>query len=534
MLLFNSTLKAQIVIDGLFEDWDLIENNVVNFEDIDTDQTSPELDLLTFSVTNDSQYLYFKIEFNQEFDLTEIADDGALRLFLDLDNDPTTGFPATSSIGSELGLDLDNRQIFNDLNYPDFTTESTYFLDFIPCPTITSNTFEFMVKVGDLGLELNSIGIYFREDTFGDEAPNSGEPFIYEFQSSDLPNLGFISLEKNDENHIRLVAYNVHHDLIGTSSTNSIINILNSIDADIYSFSEVSEVSINQLQIHLNQNIDDVTWHIAKTNDVMCASRFPISESWSVTNKIGASLIDLPDDQYSSDLLSIYAHPPCCSNDAGRQYEFDAFASFINDAKSEGGEITIENETPIVFSGDMNLVGLSQQYYTIINGSISDEASWGPSAMPDWDNGPLTDAICRLNEFPSAHTWRKPTNNPAVGEYPPGRLDFIFYTSSVLNLEKSFTLSTERMGEENLSSYSLLSSDTFIASDHLPVVSDFTLVNSVIAECDTTAAYDQGYEDGFNAALEILQQCPGDFNLDGTITTTDLLHFLLLFGTVCE
>ena len=38
MLLFNSTLKAQIVIDGLFEDWDLIENNVVNFEDIDTDQ----------------------------------------------------------------------------------------------------------------------------------------------------------------------------------------------------------------------------------------------------------------------------------------------------------------------------------------------------------------------------------------------------------------------------------------------------------------------------------------------------------------
>ena len=59
-------------------------------------------------------------------------------------------------------------------------------------------------------------------------------------------------------------------------------------------------------------------------------------------------------------------------------------------------------------------------------------------------------------------------------------------------------------------------------------------MNSLIAECDITAAYDQGYEDGFNAALETLQQCPGDLNLDGTITTTDLLHFLLLFGTVCN
>lgn len=556
--------QAQIIIDGLFEDWNESSNNSICFEDIDLDQTPDVLNILSFCVTNSQEYLYFKVEFNQELDLTELLGDGDLKLYLDIDNDASTGYSATSNVGSEFGIDFGNREIYNDLNFPNFTTESLYFLDIIPLPTITSSVFEFMISVEEFGEAFNTslnptIGIYFDEEQFGDTAPNAGQPFAYNFSTSpnNVPPISPISLEKESDAHIRLAAYNLHHDLIGSSSSAAITNVLNAITADIYSFSEVSEISENEMQTYLTNNVESLNWHVAKTNDVICASKFPILQSWSVTSKIGASLIDLPDDQYPFFLLSLYAHPPCCGNDAGRQYEFDAFASFINDAKSPGGVITLEEGTPIVFAGDMNLVGLSQQYFTIINGDIVDESTWGTSSMPDWDGSPLEDAICRLNEFPSAHTWQKPQVTPPVGEFPSGRLDFIFYTGSAINVAKSFTISTMRMSPDLLAENSLVSSDTFIASDHLPVIADFSFAPTLVLtgctyeaalnynpdaldddgscefECDTQEAYDQGYTDGFNFYQSTLQ-CPGDLNEDGAVTTADLLAFLTLFGTVCD
>ena len=42
-----------------------------------------------------------------------------------------------------------------------------------------------------------------------------------------------------------------------------------------------------------------------------------------------------------------------------------------------------------------------------------------------------------------AYTWDK--SNPSVGDFPPGRLDFIFFTNSVMSSDKSFIISTEHM-----------------------------------------------------------------------------------------
>ena len=54
--------------------------------------------------------------------------------------------------------------------------------------------------------------------------------------------------------------------------------------------------------------------------------------------------------------------------------------------------------TPISFSGDMNLVGYSEQYYTIINGTISDTITFGNGGFPDWDNSPFQDQVSYFNE----------------------------------------------------------------------------------------------------------------------------------------
>ena len=68
----------------------------------------------------------------------------------------------------------------------------------------------------------------------------------------------------------------------------------------------------------------------------------------------------------------------------------------------------------------MNLVGYSEQYYTIINGTISDTINFGNGGYPDWDNSPLKDQICYFNEKDIAYTWDK--WNPSIGDYPPGKL----------------------------------------------------------------------------------------------------------------
>jgi hypothetical protein len=293
----------------------------------------------------------------------------------------------------------------------------------------------------------------------------------------------------------------------------------------------------------------------------MAVSKYPITQSWSVTNKIGASLVDLPDESFDMDFLTLYAHPPCCGNDAGRQFNFDSFINFILDIQEEGGVGQIPHNSPFTFAGDMNLVGFNEQYHTIVDGTISDVAQFGPGGPPDWDGTSIGDAVCRITTRSSAHTWRKNSFNPAVGEYPPGRLDFIFYSNSVMSLEKSFTLDTGELSDEILSLHGLEFYDTFNTSDHLPIVSDFILQDSGVVEevlgCTYSSAsnynssatlddgsclfedcnYDDAYNDGYeNGLLDGANpsECPGDFNGDLTVTTQDLLEFLTLFGLQCQ
>jgi len=192
-----------------------------------------------------------------------------------------------------------------------------------------------------------------------------------------------------------------------------------------------------------------------------------------VADRIDAELIDLPDSIYSTDILILNGHPPCCGNNQGRQEHFDALIQFILDAKSIGGVIDLPINTPISFSGDMNLVGYSQQYFTIINGTISDTITFGSGGFPDWDNSSLKDQVCYFNEKEITYTWDK--SNPSYGDFPPGRLDFVFFTNSVMSADKSFAISTEHMSPISLAQNNLFWNDTKIASDHLPLIVDFIM-----------------------------------------------------------
>jgi hypothetical protein len=548
-IFFEGISQNQIIIDGFFEDW---QSNPTVETYIDSSVDSPGTDLLSFSVTNDEDHLFIKIKLDTEVDLIDENDLADIKLYLDTDNNPSTGYPSTDIFGSEYGIEFQARRIFDDVNYPDYTIESLYLLNIKPMPTITSDEFEIMIDRQQFFSE--SISILIKESISNDYMPDENQIYSYTFHDT-VSQITDIEIEKENETHIRVCAYNVHHDLLDPNNELELARVISTIGADIYCFSECSEVSESEMLNYFATFINVDEWHAFKHDDLVTVSKFPFIETYDVTSKISAAFIDLPNEEYDSDFLAFCAHPPCCGNDAGRQYHFDAFIGFLLDIQVPGGVGEVPINTPFTFSGDMNLVGLSEQYETILNGTISDVAQFGEGGMPDWDGTPIVDAICRLTERNSAHTWR--TRYPGPGDYPPGRLDFNFYSNSVLSISKSFTLCTEEMSLDNLQSYNLQANDTFIGSDHLPVVTDFILTGmssseigctyslasnfssdalvddgSCLFDCDYSSGYVDGLADGIQQGDGEL--CLADLNYDDLVSTSDLLILLSQFGVICE
>jgi len=72
------------------------------------------------------------------------------------------------------------------------------------------------------------------------------------------------------------------------------------------------------------------------------------------------------------------------------------------------------------------------------------------------------------------YTWRNDNES-----FSPGKLDYILFTDSVIELGNHFVLNTLAMSNSELDLYGLLSDDTNIASDHLPRIMDISSVNPV-------------------------------------------------------
>ena len=183
--------------------------------------------------------------------------------------------------------------------------------------------------------------------------------------------------------------------------------------------------------------------------------------------------------------------------------------AWMEDAKIPGGAVDLDLNTPIIYGGDLNLVGYAQQLTTLLTGEIVDTGTFGTASPPDWDNSPWTDVVPRHTDANLTYTWRDDGDG-----YPPGRLDFMIYSDAVLNLEQGYVIQTEEMPAERLTPYGLLSSDTGTASDHFPVVGDFSQVGLTDSDTD-------GLPDINDNCPDIPNPDQADWNANGT-------------GDVCE
>ncbi|MEM6684340.1 MAG: endonuclease/exonuclease/phosphatase family protein [Bacteroidota bacterium] len=472
--------SAAITIDGVFDDW---HAGLTTYTD--TNESISGIDLLEIQVTNDDEFLFIRIKANQEFDIT---DDNTilqeLGLFLDTDNDSNTGFDIQQGYGSELGLLF--TRLFAHYNVTPYSQVSMSDLKVRVAPTVTSDEFEIAIGRHVLPDGINplftssTIKILFKNDVNFDRIPNIGSVFSYTFDETPVPAYTPIDLTKDNAEHIRIVVYNtLFNGLLEANRLDEFERIIKSLNPDIVGFVE----SYNTSETYVKGLFDTWLplgtpngWYVAQHGGEVTVSRWEITQEWNHLTRQFPVLIDLPDDTYHTDLLFTNAHLSCCGADASRQDQVDQYAAFMLDAKSAGGLINLPENTPFVYGGDLNLVGSAQQLETLKTGNIQNTATYGQGGFLDWDDTELKEENCLQADIRMNYTWRSDSQ-----VFPPGKLDFMLFSDFTLTAEKSFVLQTELMSTARLTSYNLQQNDTGTASDHFPVVTDFSINTATVS-----------------------------------------------------
>ncbi len=483
LFFFNITFFGQalpIGLDGKFSDW---TSDAAQFTDNENDGAS--FDLLSFKVSNDSNYLFIQFAIDREIQLNY---GNNLYLEIDGDNNASTGY-YVNGIGAELDINFGTKTFY--FNPTSGTVKiSPSDIGFIALPTVTSDTFEIAIDRNAVPDGINklftseTIKICFKDDASGgDYMPDEGTSFSYTFDETPVEAYNYIDFEKNNSGDIRLMTYNTLKDGLISSDNQRVAafqRIITAVNPDIITFNECWNTTQYQAKNILDTWLPlsgGKHWTCIKNDagNITC-SKFNIPDYYSIDptyiNRITGNIIDLP-NSYPKDFLVINAHFKASggsSNDAIRQDQADAIINFIRNIKTSGSGISLPYGTPFVISGDLNLVGLSQQQTTLLTGDIQDNATFGEDISPDWDNTDLSDII-------SFHTDKRVATTHQVegNSYWPGRLDYTIASDIGATVSKTFTVSTNEMSAERLSQYNLQQNDTKIASDHLPKVTDFSI-----------------------------------------------------------
>jgi endonuclease/exonuclease/phosphatase family metal-dependent hydrolase len=297
---------------------------------------------------------------------------------------------------------------------------------------------------------------------------------------------------------LRVLTFNIGDDLIfpdpgeridpnGLDGPSRFLRMARAMQPDVLCLQEAtvgSERAVETMNEVLPPGIGS-TWYAHHAVDDVIASRFPLSalaggivEEGDKRRGHAMALVDLPDASYNADLYVVCVHNQSGAgalNVALRQRQADILARWIRDAKSPGGMVTLQPGTPMVILGDMNVIDDPALYLkTLLTGDIADERQFGPDFRPDWDDTDLTDAYPSHNGAGRMfYTWRNDTQR-----FPPGALDRILYSDSVLDAVNSFVLNTAIMSKAELRETGMRRTDVHRdprrdIHDHMPVVVDF-------------------------------------------------------------
>lgn len=481
-----------ITMDGRFDDWG---PGLAMLNDPDAPPTG--IDLQSMQVTNDEAYLYIRLSVGAEIDLQDDLVPQTIRLYIDGDNNASTGNVPQAGYGAELQIRFDTRTVTEYFGASSNVSWST--IDLVPLPTTTGTSFEIAIARDarpdgtNLLFAANTIKLLFRETDGGDAMPNSGSTFSYAFDVTPVAPITPIAVSREQTTDLRVLAWNVLSDGITNAALQGQYQrMLSALDPDVIGFSECVSSTAAAVKSRLDAwlPIGGSGWQVVKDDfDMVIAARWPITQTWPTLTRQFAALIDLP-GSYPHDLLFTAAHLHCCTADGNRQNEADEYVRFVQDAMNPGGAFTLPANTPMIYAGDLNSVGYTQQLTTLLTGDIQNNATYGPDGPMDWDGTAASSCEALQTHARMAYTWRSNTS-----AYPSGRLDHMFYTDAAIDLRKSYLLRTAIMPVATLDALGLTATDTETASDHFPVVSDFSFPSAiprVAAKCFLEGPYDTG------------------------------------------
>ncbi len=470
--------QNRVIVDGDFSEWTK-QSSV--FTDAAGDGGNSGVDFKKAQISNDEEYLFLYIETGSEINLQDLND---VAVYIDIDNNSSTG-NSENGIGAELVYNFGDRSGTFHSNAGGSTSIRHRDISLITAPTVTSDRFEIGIKrqfeINGNTINLDgSIKIVYKDNSSnGDVFPSTSGGLNYSFVNNTLEPLPTYSIEKVTTSDFRIMSYNVERDgLFESSRASEYSRIFKALQPDIIGFQEIynhtSKEVADKVESMLPSGIGEQWYHAMAEPDCHAISKYPILKSAQIPGSNGsgngAFLVDIPNSEV--DMLLIVAHPPCCTNNAGRQIEVDEIMKFVREAKAGNGSIPLKDKAPIVILGDMNFVGDHQQLTTLLTGDIVDEATYGSDFTPDWDGNDLLDCKPFTNDVPFSFTWYSESSS-----FSPGRLDYMLYTGSNLSLKNTLTLFTNALPSDSLKKYNLASNDVVTASDHLPVIADFRLKN---------------------------------------------------------
>lgn len=463
-LLFCSSIafagSFPITMDALFDDWAAVP---LAADDVTGDGGGSGIDFDRLWIANDGPGLFIRFETGVELVPQESNN---LVIYIDTDNNGSTG-SSVAGMGADLIWEFGNR-------IGTYQGSTVYWDDIglVTSPSYSGTDFEIHLlrnatPGGSALFTSGTIRVALRDNGGGgDWIPSSSTSALYSFDDSDPQTPSTISLGKSDAEHVRVMTYNVLNDGLW-DRPNEFERLLQAIDADIIAFQEIYNHTGDQTKSWVQSRLPG-TWYLSWDFERQILSRYPFLGEWSTGNGWAwAALIDLP-STFDHDLLVIDVHLKCCSSgDSQRQEQIDDVMSFIRDAQSAGGSITLPQDTPIMILGDTNMYGDAQQVATLLTGDIWDNGTYGPDFNPDWDGSDLDAILSRQPAVRHSYSYYNEGSS-----YGPSHIDRITLTGSVIDVDKSFILHTPRMPASMLAAAGLNASDSRVASDHIPHVVD--------------------------------------------------------------
>ena len=443
--------SQSIRLDGRFEDWE--DRKPVS---------APSHNTLVRSlrVTNGKDHIFLAVQLSRE---VTIQSKNPLTLFADTDGDPSTGL-RVGSLGA-------------DVQYKFGSLEAIRYVDGIPAsvphaeigiswaPTFSSDRYEISLPLELFGQPGSDRVITLAVAELQDiQATATVVSHRTSRPDATLPEL---SLEKLSTPHVRILTMNVLYDGL-FKKPDTYERIFRALDPDILLLSEVFTHSSDQVVALLNERFPaqnpERRWYGFGRPGKVTISKYPFLATDIFLEDL-YTLIDVPG--FDDGLFVVNTHLQCCDYDAMRQEKVDAILSNLRSSREDTYSILYRyQDRPLILSGNLNLVGESRPYYSLIEGVTADLSAALAATAPA-SSKRLIEAVSYHTNTPFTFTWKDDEL-----KWPPGKLDFTFITVPDLNLGKSFVLYTPDMDPDTLRRYGLRESDSLDASDHLPHIID--------------------------------------------------------------